>query len=323
MSNVDSIDLEAAAYRLRGVAHRTPLVTCAALDQVVGGQVLIKAENFQRVGAFKFRGAFNRVSSLSSEQRTRGVVASSSGNHAQALALAARLCDTVTTILIPNDAPDSKLVATRAYGAEVILFDRYKADRESLTTELAEKLGATVVHAYDDPFVIAGAGTTGLEIMETAKWLDILLVPTGGGGLLAGCALAAKAVQPNVRIVGVEPEASDDWQRSLAVGERVSVRVGQTIADGQQLPTPGKLNFEVAAPLLERIVTVSDADIRTAMRFLFERVKIVAEPSGATAVAALLTGKIDVRGQRVGVIISGGNIDVERFTEIMSETSMS
>ena len=323
MSNVDSIDLEAAAYRLRGVAHRTPLVTCAALDQVVGGQVLIKAENFQRVGAFKFRGAFNRVSSLSREQRTRGVVASSSGNHAQALALAARLCDTTATILIPDDAPDSKLIATRAYGAEVILFDRYKADRESLTTELANKLGATIVHAYDDPFIIAGAGTTGLEIMEVAKWLDILLVPTGGGGLLAGSALAARAAQPNVRIVGVEPEASDDWQRSLAAGERVNVHVGQTIADGQQLPTPGKLNFEVAAPLLERIITVSDADIRTAMRFLFERVKIVAEPSGATAVAALLTGKIDVRGQRVGVIISGGNIDVQRFTEIMSETSMS
>lgn len=323
MSNVDSIDLEAAAYRLRGVAHRTPLVTCAALDQVVGGQVLIKAENFQRVGAFKFRGAFNRVSSLSREQRTRGVVASSSGNHAQALALAARLCDTTATILIPDDAPNSKLIATRAYGAEVILFDRYKADRELLTTELANKLGATIVHAYDDPFVIAGAGTTGLEIMEAAKWLDILLVPTGGGGLLAGSALAARAAQPNVRIVGVEPEASDDWQRSLAAGKRVNVHVGQTIADGQQLPTPGRLNFEVAAPLLERIITVSDADIRAAMRFLFERMKIVAEPSGATAVAALLTGKIDVRGQRVGVIISGGNIDVQRFTEIMSETSMS
>jgi threonine dehydratase len=298
-------------------------VTCAALDQIVGGEVFIKAENFQRVGAFKFRGAFNRVSTLSRAQQTRGVVASSSGNHAQALALAARLCDSKATILMPEDAPNSKLVATRAYGAEVILFDRYQADRELLTAELANKLGATIVHAYDDPYIIAGAGTAGLEIMEEAKWLDVLLVPTGGGGLLAGSALAAKAAQPTVRIVGVEPESSDDWQRSLAAGERVSVQVGQTIADGQQLPTPGKLNFEIAAPLLESIKTVTDAQIRTAMRFLFERVKIVAEPSGATAVAALLAGKIDVRGQRVGVIISGGNIDVRRFAEVTSEASMS
>ena len=323
MNNIDSIDIEAAAYRLRGVAHRTPLVTCAALDQRVGAQVFIKAENFQRVGAFKFRGAFNRVSTLSRKQQTGGVVASSSGNHAQALALAARLCYTTATILMPEDAPNSKLTATRDYGADVILFDRYTADRESLTAELANKLGATIVHAYDDPYIIAGAGTTGREIMEEAKWLDILLVPTGGGGLLAGSALAARAAQPNVRIVGVEPESSDDWQRSLAAGERVVVHVGQTIADGQQLPTPGKLNFEVAAPLLEGIVTVSDAEIRTAMRFLFERVKIVAEPSGATAVAALLAGKIDVTGQRVGVIISGGNIDVRRFNEVTSEASMS
>jgi threonine dehydratase len=224
---------------------------------------------------------------------------------------------------MPEDAPNSKLVATRAYGAEVILFDRYQADRELLTAELANKLGATIVHAYDDPYIIAGAGTAGLEIMEEAKSLDVLLVPTGGGGLLAGSALAAKAAQPTVRIVGVEPESSDDWQRSLAAGERVSVQVGQTIADGQQLPTPGKLNFEIAAPLLESIKTVTDAQIRTAMRFLFERVKIVAEPSGATAVAALLAGKIDVRGQRVGVIISGGNIDVRRFAEVTSEASMS
>ncbi len=322
MSDADLIDIEAAAYRLRGVAHRTPLLTCAALDQAVGGHVLLKAENFQRVGAFKFRGAFNRVSSLSLEERSRGVVASSSGNHAQALALAARLCGTTATILVPDDAPDSKAMATRAYGADVILFDRYTADREELTRELAARLGATIVHAYDDPLIIAGAGTTGREIMEEATRLDVLLVPTGGGGLLAGCALAARAAQSTVQIVGVEPDASDDWQRSLVAGKRVSVEVGQTIADGQQLPTPGRLNFDVAAPLLDGILTVSDAEVRRAMRFLFERVKIVAEPSGATAVAALLAGKIDVRGQKVGVIISGGNVDVQRFTEVMSDTSM-
>ena len=320
MSDADLIDIEAAAFRLRGVAHRTPLLTCAALDQAVGGHVLLKAENFQRVGAFKFRGAYNRVSSLTREERSRGVVASSSGNHAQALALAAHLCGTTATILIPDDAPDSKVIATRAYGADVILFDRYTADREELTRELAARLGATIVHAYDDPLIIAGAGTTGLEVMEEATRLDVLLVPTGGGGLLAGCALAARAAQPTVRIVGVEPDASNDWQRSLVAGKRVSVEVGQTIADGQQLPTPGRLNFNVAAPLLDGILTVSDAEIRRAMRFLFERVKIVAEPSGATAVAALVAGKIDVRGQKAGVIISGGNVDAQRFTKIMSDT---
>lgn len=320
MDYANIIDLEAAVYRLDGVAHRTPLMTCEFLDHQVGGQVVIKAENFQRVGVFKFRGAFNRVSSLPRDQRARGVVASSSGNHAQALALAARLCDTTATILIPKDAPVSKVAATRAYGADVIQFDRYTADRELLTVELAGRLGATIVHAYDDPFIIAGAGTTGVEIMDEAKWLDLLLVPTGGGGLLAGSALAAKAVQPSVRIVGVEPEASDDWQRSLAAGERVTVDVGQTIADGQQLPTPGRLNFEVAAPLLERIVTVSDAEIRAAMRFLFERVKVVAEPSGATAIAALLAGKFDVTGLKVGVIVSGGNIDIQRFIDVIGET---
>ena len=320
MDYANIIDLEAAVYRLDGVAHRTPLMTCEFLDHQVGGQVVIKAENFQRVGVFKFRGAFNRVSSLPRDQRARGVVASSSGNHAQALALAARLCDTTATILIPEDAPVSKVTATRAYGADVIRFDRYTADRELLTVELAGRLGATIVHAYDDPFIIAGAGTTGVEIMEEAKWLDLLLVPTGGGGLLAGSALAAKAVQPSVRIVGVEPEASDDWQRSLAAGERVTVNVGQTIADGQQLPTPGRLNFEVAAPLLERIITVSDAEIGAAMRFLFEQVKIVAEPSGATAIAALLARKIDVTGIKVGVIVSGGNIDTQRFIDVIAES---
>jgi len=320
VSDIDAIDIEAAAHRLHGVAHRTPILTCAALDEMVGAHVFIKAENFQRVGAFKFRGAFNRVSTLSREQLSRGVVASSSGNHAQALALAARLCDAKATILMPSDAPMSKLNATRAYGAEVVLFDRYTADRELLTAQLADERGATIVHAYDDPYVIAGAGTTGREIVEQVKSLDVLLVPTGGGGLLAGCAVAARAARPNVRIFGVEPGASDDWQRSLAARKRVTVEVGPTIADGQQLSVPGQLNFEIAAPLLEGFVTVTDTEIRTAMRFLFERMKIVAEPSGATAVAALISGRMDVMDQRVAVIISGGNIDVQRFSEITSES---
>jgi threo-3-hydroxy-L-aspartate ammonia-lyase len=323
VSDIDAIDIEAAANRLHGVAHRTPILTCAALDEMVGAHVFIKAENFQRVGAFKFRGAFNRVSTLSREQLSRGVVASSSGNHAQALALAARLCQAKAIILMPDDAPNSKLLATRAYGAEVVFFDRYDADRELLTAQLADERGATIVHAYDDPYVIAGAGTTGREIMEHVKSLDMLVVPTGGGGLLAGSALAAREARPNVRIFGVEPGASDDWQRSLAARKRVTVEVGPTIADGQQLSAPGQLNFEIAAPLLEGVVTVTDNEIRTAMRFLFERLKIVAEPSGATAVAALMFGMMDVKDQRVAVIISGGNIDVQRFFEITSDSSKS
>ncbi len=315
------IDIPAAAHRLRGVAHRTPVVTCASLDELTGAVVFLKAENLQRAGAFKIRGAFNRVSTLSPEQRQHGVVASSSGNHAQALALAARLCDTTATVLMPNDAPESKVAATRAFGAQIITFDRYSADRETMTAELASHLGATIVHPYDDPYVIAGAGTVGLELMEDANFLDLLLVCTGGGGLLAGCALAAKAVQPDIRILGVEPEASDDWRRSLAAGERVRVPIGNTIADGQQVATPGRLTFEVAAPLIEGIVTVTDSEIRAAMRFLFERTKMVVEPSGATAVAALMGGKLDVVGQRVGVTVSGGNIDVRRFTELISNLS--
>ena len=313
------IDIAGAAHRLHGVAHRTPVVTCAALDSLTGAEVLLKAENLQRVGAFKSRGAFNRVSSLSPKERAHGVIASSSGNHAQALALAARLCCTTATVRMPNDAPASKVAAVRSYGAHILTFDRYHADREALTTELAGSMGATIVHPYDDPYVIAGAGTVGLELMEYARSLDLLLVCTGGGGLLAGCALAAKAVQPDIRVFGVEPEASDDWRQSLMAGERVRVQVGSTIADGQQLATPGRLNFEIAAPLLEGIVTVTDYEIGAAMRFLFERAKMVVEPSGATVVAALMGGKLDVIGQRVGVTVSGGNIDVRRFAAIMSQ----
>jgi threonine dehydratase len=314
---VDEIDIEAAQARLAGVAHRTPVFEARSLDERLGATVFLKAENMQRVGAFKFRGAYNHVSALSRERLGRGVVASSSGNHAQALALAAALRGTHATILMPSDAPASKRDATLAYGAEVISFDRYNDDREALTKELARQRGLAIVHPYDDPHIIAGAATVATELLQDRGELDLLVICTGGGGLMAGCALAAKARFPDMRIIGVEPEASDDWQRSLRAGKRVSVTVGKTIADGQQLARPGELNFLIAQPLIEDIVTVSDAEIIAAMTWLFERCKLVCEPSGASALAALLSGRIDVRGLRVGVTLSGGNIDAARFVEIV------
>jgi len=310
------VDVESAARRIVGIAHRTPIVMSRTLDEMVGASLFLKTENMQRAGAFKFRGAYNRVSRLSPGDRKRGVVASSSGNHAQALALAARLCDTRATILMPEDAPASKRKATLGYGAEVIPFDRYGDDREALATQLAQERGATLVHAYDDPFIISGAGTAGLELIEDAGELDAVVVCTGGGGLLAGCCTAVKQRSPDTRMFAVEPEASDDWQVSLRSGRRVTVEVGATIADGQQLPTPGALTFAIAAPLLEDAVTVTDEDVLSTMRFLFERLKLVVEPSGATALAALMSGKLDLRGQRVGVTISGGNIDTARFASL-------
>jgi threonine dehydratase len=280
--------------------------------------VFLKAEGLQRAGSFKFRGAFNRLATLHQDELARGLVASSSGNHAQALALAARLHGARALILMPSDAPASKRAATQAYGAEVMTFDRYRDDRETLIADVARDRGMTIVHAYDDPEIIAGAGTVAAELLDQAGGLDMLVVCVGGGGLLAGCAAAMQSRSPDLRLVGVEPLASDDWERSLRAGQRVTVPVGQTIADGQQLPTPGDLNFAIAQPLVETVVTVSDAEIAAAMRFLFERCKLVCEPSGASAFAALLAQRIDIRGLRVGVTLSGGNIDVKRFVEIVS-----
>jgi threonine dehydratase len=311
-------DVQAAAQRLEGVAHRTPVITGRSLDEATGaGRVLLKAENLQRVGAFKFRGAFNAVAAMAPAERARGVATVSSGNHAQALSLAARLHEVPAVILMPDDAPPGKLAATRGYGAEVVLFDRYAGDREALLAELVAERGLTPVHPYDEPLVMAGQGTTALELLEDAGGLDVLLVCLGGGGLLAGCATAVKALSPDTRVIGVEPEAGDDFVRSLAAGERVRIEVPRTIADGQQLPLPGELTFPVIQRLVDEVVTVSDAEIVDAMRLLFERAKTVAEPSGASAFAALLAGRIDAAGQRVGVTISGGNVTAERFAELV------
>ena len=310
-------DVQAAAERLRGVANRTPVLTSRTLDGVVGAAVHVKAECFQRGGAFKFRGAFNKIASLPDAARARGVLAYSSGNHAQAVAIAARLLGASATILMPEDAPPAKLDATRGYGAEIVPYDRWTDSREEIGSHLAAERGLALVRPYDDPLVMAGQGTTALELLEDAPELDLLVAPIGGGGLIAGCATAAKAVRPEIRVVGVEPEAGDDTQRSLAAGERVRIEVPRTIADGLQTTEPGELTFEVNRKRVDEIVTVTDAEILDAMAFLFDRLKVVTEPSGAVGVAALLAGRVDPKGKRVGVVVSGGNVGVARFAELL------
>jgi threo-3-hydroxy-L-aspartate ammonia-lyase len=311
-------DVLAASERLEGVAHRTPVLTARSLDAATGAErVLLKAENLQRVGAFKFRGAYNAIAVMAPDERARGVATVSSGNHAQAVALAARLHEIPAVILMPDDAPAGKLAATRGYGAEVVTFDRYAADREELLAELVAERGLSPIHPYDDYRVMAGQGTVALELLSDAGPLDLLLVCVGGGGLIAGCATAVAGVSPQTRVIGVEPAAGDDTQRSLSAGERVRIPVPRTIADGQQLPIPGELTFPVVQRLVGEVVTVTDDEIVAAMRFLFERMKTVAEPSGACALAALLAGKVDVAGARVGVTITGGNVTAERFAELL------
>jgi threonine dehydratase len=312
-------DVRAAAARIEGIAHRTPVLTSRTLDEATGARVFLKAENLQRAGAFKFRGACNAVASLGDDERARGVATVSSGNHAQALALAARLHGVGATILMPDDAPAGKLAATRGYGAEVIGFDRYGQDREELLAALVAERGLVPIHPYDDRRVMAGQGTLALELLEQAGPLDLLLVCVGGGGLIAGCATAVAAVSAETRVIGIEPEAGDDTRRSLAAGERVRIPVPRTIADGQQLPIPGELTFEVTRRLVAGVEVASDPEIVAAMRFLFERLKTVAEPSGACALAALLAGRVRAEGLRVGVTLTGGNVSSERFAQLMAQ----
>ena len=312
------LDLEAirsAAKRIDGVAHRTPVLTSTTLDERSGTSAFLKAENFQRIGAFKFRGAYNAISQLAPEQLAKGVAAYSSGNHAQAVALAAQLLDTRAVILMPKDAPASKLAATRGYGAEVLTYDRYTGDREALGNELARDRGLALVPPYEHPHIMAGQGTVALELLEETGPLDTLVVPIGGGGLMAGCATAAKGLHPGIRVIGVEPEQADDTKRSLAAGERVQIPVARTIADGLAAEIPGELTFSVNQRLVDDMLLVSDDEIREAMRFAFERLKIVLEPSGATSLAGLLKGTLH---GRVGVVLSGGNIGVERFLDLLA-----
>jgi threonine dehydratase len=311
-------EVQSAAERLKGVAHRTPVLTSRTLDAMLGMQVFMKAENLQRMGAFKFRGGYNSVNVLSDAQRKRGVVAFSSGNHAQAVALAARLHGCRATIVMPHDAPALKLAATRGYGAEVVLYDRYKEDRSVIAKALVEERGAALIPPYDHLPVMAGQGTAALELIEDAGALDALIVCAGGGGLLSGCTVAAKHLLPDIAVYGAEPERGNDMQQSLRRGEIVSIDVPRTICDGQQTQAVGVQPFEVIRAMVKDVLAVPDPVVVEAMRFMFERMKVVLEPSGACALAALMHHREQFRGQRVGVTLSGGNIGVDRFVALIT-----
>jgi threonine dehydratase len=304
-------DVRRAAALLDGVAHRTQPVT----SRTLGDEVVLKPECLQRSGSFKFRGAYNKISSLS---RGTGVLAFSSGNHAQAVALAARLLGASATILMPTDAPRSKVEATIGYGAEVVTYDRYAEDREAIGTALAAERGLELVRPYDDELVMAGAGTAALELIEDAGPFDTIVTPLGGGGLLSGSATVARDLGV-ARVVGVEPAAGDDWVQSLAAGERRRIDVPRTIADGLQTNEPGRLTWEVVTRLVDEVVTVTDEQIVEAMRFAFERLKLVVEPSGAVGLAAVLNGLVG--GGRIGVVLSGGNVGADRFAQLASQMS--
>jgi threonine dehydratase len=312
-------DIEAAAGRLKGVAHRTPVITSRSLNATVGASVYLKAENLQRMGAFKFRGGYNAVHSLSDDERSRGVVAFSSGNHAQAVALAAKLHECAATIVMPSDAPASKLAATRGYGAEIITYDRYTEDREAVARSVVESRGAALIPPYDYYPVMAGQGTTALElIQDVAEPLDALIVCTGGGGFISGCAVAAQHLTPGIQVFASEPERGNDIEQSLKAGKIVTIPVPRTICDGQQTQAPGVLTFEIMRERLAGVLTVPDPIVVQVMRFLFERLKLVVEPSGASALAALLHHRQRFAGKRVGVTLSGGNVSTERFAALMS-----
>ena len=305
-------DVEAAAGRLEGVAHRTPVATSSQFDALTGAQAYFKCENLQRMGAFKFRGAYNALQTLPPEARKRGVVAFSSGNHAQAVALAGHLLGIPAVIVMPADAPAVKVAATRAYGAEVIFYDRAAGQsREAVAGRIASERGATVIPPFDHAAVIAGQGTAAKELLEDIGALDALVVPCGGAGLLSGSSVAATHLSPGIRVVGVEPEAGDDAARSLRTRTLQRVENPQTIADGARTQSLGNLTFPLVLEHVHDIVTVSDAEIVEAMRFLWERMKLVVEPTGALAAAAVLAARVPVRGQRVGIILSGGNVDLK------------
>ena len=310
-------DVAAAARRLQGHAHRTPVLRSATADAEFGAELFFKCENFQRMGAFKFRGAFNALSCLDEAQRRAGVVAYSSGNHAQAVALAARMLGLSATIVMPEDAPAAKLAATRGYGAHVITYDRWRDDREAIARDIASREGRALIPPYDHAGVIAGQGTAALELLEDAGPLDALFVCVGGAGLMAGCALALQGQAPSARLWGVEPEAGNDGQQSLRSGAIVRIATPQTLADGAQTQQIGALPFAILRAAGADIVTASDAQLVDAMRFYAERMKLVVEPTGALSLAGARTMRDALRGQRVGVLVSGGNVDLSRFAALI------
>jgi threonine dehydratase len=302
-------DVRAAAERLRGVAHRTPVHTSRSLNELAGRELFLKCENFQRTGSFKFRGAYNAISRLDDEQRRRGVVAFSSGNHAQGVALAAKLLGAPAIICMPDDAPPVKLAATRGYGAEVRIFERATVDRDTFARAIADERGMTVIPPYDHPHIIAGQGTAALELLEQVPDLDALVVPIGGGGLIGGCAVAARGLRPAIRVFGVETEGADDVRQSVERGERVTIPPPSTVADGIRTTSPGALTFPIIRRHVERVLVVSDEQALDALRFLLLRLKLVAEPTGAVGPAAVIAGLLPPECRRVGVILCGGNID--------------
>lgn len=312
-------DVRAAARRLEGVAHRTPVLTSRTLNARTNAEIFLKCENFQRMGAFKFRGAYNRIVQLDPEQRRGGVVAFSSGNHAQGVALASRLLGVPAVIVMPEDAPKSKIAATQEYGAEVVFYDRHRSHRAEIAQQLCDERGATLVPPFNDAQVIAGAGTAVLELMEEVEGIDAIAAPVGGGGLLSGSSIAAHGFDPGIEIFGVEPEAGNDAQQSLEQGHIVQIEVPRTIADGLQTQAPGPLTFSTMQRHHAKIATVTDTQLVDGMRFAFERMKIVLEPSGAAALAAVMSGKIPVAGKRVGIVISGGNVDATRFAQLLTQ----
>ena len=314
-------DVTEAAHRLKGMAHRTPVLRSSTMDALLGAELFFKCENLQRMGAFKFRGAFNALVQFSDAQRQRGVLAFSSGNHAQAIALSARLLQMPAVIVMPEDAPAAKIAATRGYGAEVVTYNRFTEDREAISQRLATERGMTLVPPFDHAQVIAGQGTVAKELFDEVPHLDYLFVPLGGGGLLSGCLLAASQLAPQCKVIGVEPEAGNDGQQSLRAGRVVRIATPQTIADGAQSQALGTLTFPIIHAGASDIVTATDAQLMAAMHFFAERMKIVVEPTGALGLAGACHGGIALRGKRVGVVISGGNVDMSRYAQLLAMAS--
>ncbi|MEM7348311.1 MAG: threo-3-hydroxy-L-aspartate ammonia-lyase [Chloroflexota bacterium] len=314
-------DVTSAAERIKGVANRTPVLTSRTVNDLTGYDVYFKCENFQRIGAFKFRGAYNALSRLSDEEKAKGVLTQSSGNHAQGIALAAKLLGIQATIVMPTDAPASKLAATRGYGAEVVLYDRQVKERDEVSGQLRQTRDLTFVHPYDHPHVMAGQGTAALELLEDVPDLDVLVTPIGGGGLLSGCATAAKAIKPDIKIFGVETQTSDDWWQSFQKGERVKIPPPPTIADGMRTQQPGELTFPVIHDKIDEVLLVSDQQVIDALKLLLARMKLLVEPTGAVAPAAVLNKLVGPTGSKVGVVISGGNVDAELLAELLTDSS--
>ncbi len=312
-------DILAATQRLRGQAHRTAVVSSRSFDAEAGVRTSFKCEQFQRGGAFKFRGAYNKIASLPEQQRARGVIAFSSGNHAQAVALCARTFGVPAVIVMPDDAPEVKVAGTRGYGAEIVRYDRFTEDREAIARRIAEERGLTLIPPYNDPFIMAGQGTVALELLEDVPDLDVIAAPVGGGGLISGTAVAAHGIRPNIRVVGVETEAANHAYLSLQAGERVSIAPPNTIADGIRTAQVGTLTWPVLHREVEEVVLVSEDEVRAAMRYLLLRLKLVVEPTGAVAAAAALSGKLRRFGDRAGVILSGGNVEPAVLRDVLGE----